>query len=74
MAFMSLWDLKNVPPYPAIRYAKDQPEASGWVRRGDTAPDYEARGPARDSYLANSVKYHYLADQEQTSGDDASIA
>jgi mannose-6-phosphate isomerase-like protein (cupin superfamily) len=59
---MSLWSPKDVPPYPPIRYTKDQPEASAWVRPGDAAPDYE-------SYLASPVRYHYLADQEQTDGD-----
>src|ERR1700758_5468954 len=59
---MSLWSPQDVPPYPPIRYTKDQPEASAWVRRGDATPDYETR-------LANHVKYHYLADQEQTDGD-----
>lgn len=59
---MSLWSPQDVPPYPPIRYTKDQPEASAWVRRGDVAPDYE-------THFANQVKYHYLADQEQTDGD-----
>ena len=59
---MSLWSPQDVPPYPPIRYTKDQPEASAWVRRGEATPDYETR-------LANHVKYHYLADQEQTDGD-----
>jgi mannose-6-phosphate isomerase-like protein (cupin superfamily) len=70
-AFMSLWNPQDVPPYPPTRYTKDQAEVSGWVRRGDTAPDYEAPGLVKNTYLANSVKYHYLADQEQTNGDYA---
>ncbi len=59
---VSLWSPQDVPPYPPIRYTKDQPEASAWVRRGDAPPDYESR-------LASEVKYHYLADREQTGGD-----
>ena len=66
---MSLWNPQDVPPYPPTRYTKDQAEVSAWVRRGDAAPDYEARALGKETYLATSVKYHYLADQEQTDGD-----
>ncbi|BBZ00974.1 hypothetical protein MCHIJ_04110 [Mycolicibacterium chitae] len=57
---MSFWNLRDVPPYPSARYTKDRPEASAWVRRADDAADYEAPG---------QVRYHYLADQQQTDGD-----
>ncbi|WP_166908869.1 cupin domain-containing protein [Mycobacterium sp. DL440] len=57
---MSLWDPKNVPPYPPARYTKDDPEVSAWVRRGDEPSDYDSFG---------LVKYHYLANQQQTNGD-----
>ena len=63
---MSLWDLKNVPPYPPIRYTEKQPEASAWLRPGDALPDYET---AESIHLASTTKYYYLAGQEQTSGD-----
>jgi len=66
---MSLWSLRNVPPYPPIRYTKDRPEASAWVRPGDAPPDYETPGLTKDTYMAGSTKYHYLAGQEQTGGD-----
>jgi quercetin dioxygenase-like cupin family protein len=69
--FMPQWNIHDVPPYPPIRYTKDQPEVSGRLRRANTPPDYEARGRVRDTYLASSVKYHYLADQHQTGGDYA---
>jgi quercetin dioxygenase-like cupin family protein len=59
---VSLWSPQDVPPYPPIRYTKDHPDTSAWVRRGDVAPDYE-------THFANHVKYHYLADQEQSDGD-----
>ena len=49
-----------VPPYPPPRYTKDEPEVSAWLRRGDGPPDYDAFG---------LVKYHYLANQQQTGGD-----
>lgn len=57
---MSLWDPRNVPPYPPARYTADEPETSAWVRRADTPPDYDSSGV---------VKYHYLANQQQTGGD-----
>jgi mannose-6-phosphate isomerase-like protein (cupin superfamily) len=66
---MSLIDPRDVPPYPPVRYTKDKPEASAWLRRGDEAPDYESPGFAKGMDLANAVKYHYLADQQQTGGD-----
>jgi mannose-6-phosphate isomerase-like protein (cupin superfamily) len=66
---VSPWSPQDVPAYPSIRYTKDQPEASAWVRRGDDPPDYEAPGLVTGTHLANTVKYHYLADQEQTGGD-----
>ena len=28
---MSLWDPRNVPPYPPARYTKDEPEVSAWL-------------------------------------------
>jgi mannose-6-phosphate isomerase-like protein (cupin superfamily) len=68
---VSLWNLEDVPPYPPIRYAGDQPEASAWLRRGDAAPDYEARSRGKRTDFTNQVKYHYLASQEQTDGDYA---
>lgn len=49
-----------VPPYPPARYTKDQPEVSAKLRRGDEPPDYDSFG---------LVKYHYLANQQQTDGD-----
>ncbi len=50
-----------VPPYPPPpRYTADDPEVSAWVRRGDQPADYDAFG---------LVKYHYLANQQQTDGD-----
>jgi hypothetical protein len=49
-----------VPPYPPPRYTKDEPEVSAWLRRGTNPPDYDAFG---------LVKYHYLANQDQTAGD-----
>ncbi len=66
---MSLWNPQDVPPYPPTRYTKDRPEVSAWVRRGDAAPDYQTHGVGKETYLAAQVKYHYLADQEQTGGD-----
>ena len=66
---MSLWSPENVPPYPPVRYTKDEAEVSAWVRRGDAPPDYEARALDQDTHLATQVKYHYLASQEQTGGD-----
>ncbi len=57
---MSFWDPRNVPPYPPARYTKDEPEASAWLKRGDEPPDYDSFG---------LVKYHYLANQQQTNGD-----
>jgi mannose-6-phosphate isomerase-like protein (cupin superfamily) len=68
---MSLWNPGDVPAYPPIRYTKDQPEASAWLRRGDAAPDYQARANDSHTYLATHVKYHYLASQQQTDGDYA---
>jgi mannose-6-phosphate isomerase-like protein (cupin superfamily) len=49
-----------VPPYPPARYTKDRPEVSAWIRRADQPPDYDSFG---------LVKYHYLANQQQTGGD-----
>ncbi|MED5815017.1 cupin domain-containing protein [Mycolicibacterium sp. 050232] len=57
---MSFWDPRNVPPYPPVRYTKDEPEVSAWLKRGDEPPDYDSFG---------LVKYHYLANQQQTNGD-----
>ena len=68
---MSLSNPRDVPPYPPTRYTRDQPEVSGWIRSGETAPDYEARALVKDTFLASSVEYHYLADQVQTGGDYA---
>lgn len=48
-----------VPPYPAPRYTKAEPEVSARLRRGAEAPDYEYAG----------VSYHYLANQQLTAGD-----
>jgi quercetin dioxygenase-like cupin family protein len=48
-----------VPPYPPARYTKDEPEISAWLKRADQPPDYETSG----------VKYHYLANQQDTAGD-----
>ena len=50
-----------VPPYPPARYTKDEPEVSAWLRRGTDPPDYDAFG--------GPMKYHYLANQQQTGGD-----
>ncbi|MGV0740759.1 cupin domain-containing protein [Mycolicibacterium sp. XJ870] len=49
-----------VPPYPPARYTKEEPEVSAWVRRGDEPADHDSFG---------LVKYHYLANQQQTNGD-----
>ncbi|WP_019972219.1 cupin domain-containing protein [Mycobacterium sp. 141] len=57
---MSLWNPRDVPPYPPARYTKDEPEVSAWIRRADEPPDYDSFG---------LVKYHYLANQKQTSDD-----
>jgi mannose-6-phosphate isomerase-like protein (cupin superfamily) len=57
---MSLWDPRNVPPYPPARYTADTPEVSAWLRKGDAAPDYDAFG---------STQYHYLATTTATDGD-----
>jgi len=61
---MSLWNPRNVPPYPPARFTKDEPEVSAWLRRapenGGPPPDYDSFG---------LVKYHYLANQKQTDGD-----
>ncbi|KUH98132.1 cupin domain-containing protein [Mycobacterium sp. IS-3022] len=57
---MSLWDPRNVPPYPPDRYTGEEPEASAWLRRSTEPADYDASG---------LVKYHYLANQEATDGD-----
>ncbi|MBN3512601.1 cupin domain-containing protein [Mycolicibacterium nivoides] len=57
---MSLWDPRNVPPYPPPRYTENEPEVSARLRRGDGPPDYDSQG---------LVKYHYLANQQQTDGD-----
>ena len=57
---MSLWNPRDVPPYPPVRFPDDVPEVSASVRRADTPPDYESFG---------LVKYHYLANQQKTGGD-----
>jgi mannose-6-phosphate isomerase-like protein (cupin superfamily) len=61
---MSLWDPRNVPPYPPARFTKDEPEVSAWLRRapksGGPPPDYDSFG---------LVKYHYVANQQATDGD-----
>lgn len=57
---MSLADPRNVPPYPPARYTKDKPEVSARLRRGTQPADYDSFG---------LVEYHYLANQEATSGD-----
>jgi len=57
---MSLWDPRNVPPYPPARYTAPEPEVSAWLRRGDDRPDYDSFG---------RVQYTYLANQKATGGD-----
>ncbi|WP_280834844.1 cupin domain-containing protein [Mycolicibacterium frederiksbergense] len=57
---MSLWNPRDVPPYPPVRYTKEQPEVSAWVRRAEQPADYDSQGV---------VQYHYLANQQQTNGD-----
>lgn len=57
---MSLWDPRQVPPYPPARYTAERPEASAWLKRGDEPPDYDSFG---------LVRYHYLANQQATDGD-----
>jgi mannose-6-phosphate isomerase-like protein (cupin superfamily) len=57
---MSLWDPRNVPPYPPARYTHDEPEVSAWLRRGTDPPDYSAFG---------LTEYHYLANDKATNGD-----
>jgi mannose-6-phosphate isomerase-like protein (cupin superfamily) len=57
---MSLWDPRNVPPYPPARYTRDAPEVSAWLRRGTAPADYDSFGLAQ---------YHYLANQQATGGD-----
>ena len=42
---MSLWDPRNVPPYPPARYTNDEPEVSAWLRRGTDPPDLDSSGP-----------------------------
>ena len=49
-----------VPPYPPPRYTNDEPEVSARLRRGTDPADYDSFG---------LVKYHYLANQQQTDGD-----
>lgn len=49
-----------VPPYPPTRYTEDGPEVSAWVRTGDRPADYDSFG---------LVRYHYLANEQQTNGD-----
>lgn len=49
-----------VPPYPPVRYTKDQPEVSASLRRGDQLADYDAFGV---------IQYHYLANMAKTDGD-----
>ncbi|MGV0799819.1 cupin, partial [Mycolicibacterium elephantis] len=36
---MSLWNPRDVPPYPPPRYTQDEPEVSAWLKRGDEPPD-----------------------------------
>jgi mannose-6-phosphate isomerase-like protein (cupin superfamily) len=57
---MSLWDPRNVPPYPPARYTKAEPEVSAWRRPGTDPPDYTSFG---------STEYHYLATDKATGGD-----
>lgn len=57
---MSLWNPRDVPPYPPPRYTQDEPEVSAWLKRGDEPPDHDAFG---------LVQYRYLANQEATDGD-----
>jgi mannose-6-phosphate isomerase-like protein (cupin superfamily) len=57
---MSLWDPRNVPPYPPARYTKAEPEISARLRRGTEPADYDSFG---------LVQYHYLANQQSTGGD-----
>jgi mannose-6-phosphate isomerase-like protein (cupin superfamily) len=57
---MSLWDPRNVPPYPPARYTEDEPEVSARLRPGTDPPDYDSFG---------LVTYHYLANQQSTDGD-----
>jgi quercetin dioxygenase-like cupin family protein len=57
---MSLFNVREVPPYPPARYTKDQPEVSAWLRRGDQPADFDSFG---------LVQYHYLANEENTGGD-----
>ena len=54
---MSLWDPRNVPPYPPARFTKDEPEISASLRRGTDTPDYVTPG---------KTEYHYLANQKAT--------
>lgn len=56
---MSLWDPRNVPPYPPDRYTRDEPEVSAWVRRSTAPADHDSFG---------LVQYHYLANQQATEG------
>lgn len=57
---MSFWNPRDVPPYPPARYTEDEPEVSAWIRRAETPADHDSFG---------RVKYHYLANQQQTTGD-----
>jgi mannose-6-phosphate isomerase-like protein (cupin superfamily) len=57
---MSLVNPRAVPPYPPQRYTDNEPEVSAWLRRGTDEPDYDSFG---------LVRYHYLANQQQTNGD-----
>jgi mannose-6-phosphate isomerase-like protein (cupin superfamily) len=57
---MSLWDPRNVPPYPPARYTKETGEVSARLRRGTDEPDYDSFGLTR---------YHYLATDQATDGD-----
>ena len=57
---MSLWDPRNVPPYPPARFTKGEPEVSAWLRRGTDPADYDSSG---------RLKFHYLANQRATDGD-----
>ncbi|BBY44480.1 hypothetical protein MCEL_27750 [Mycolicibacterium celeriflavum] len=60
LTLMSLWDPRNVPPYPPARYTGEEPEVSAWLRRSTEPADYDSFG---------LVKYHYLANQQATDGD-----
>lgn len=54
---MSLWDPRNVPPYPPARYTKSEPEVSARLRRATEPADHDSFG---------LVKYHYLVGTGRT--------